>query len=109
MATKSCVTCFLKPPKPGTVQELVVGDRGLFCDTCFIYLHDLREMSLEELPLEDKLSKTMINERTKDAYLVGQSIHVSDFSNFWFRRCVCSLCTDAHTYFLLFSFDRMRF
>ena len=74
MATKNCVTCFMKPPKPGTVQELVVGDRGLFCDSCFSYLHDSREMEMEKVSLEDKLSKNMIVERTKDAYLIGHSL-----------------------------------
>jgi len=74
MATKSCVTCFMKPPKRGTVQELVVGDRGLFCDSCFSYLHDGREREMEQLPLEDKLGRTMIAERTKDAYLIGLAL-----------------------------------
>lgn len=77
MATKSCVTCFMKPPKPGSVQELILGDRGLFCDSCFSYLHDERERRLEMMPINEKLAQTMIADRSKDAFLIAHTIRES--------------------------------
>ena len=72
MSTKSCSTCFLKPPQSGTVQELVDDDRGLFCDTCFVYLHN-DEMQAKE-SVKGLISANKFYEHTKDSYLVGHSI-----------------------------------
>mmetsp|Transcript_19751 Transcript_19751/g.27140 ORF Transcript_19751/g.27140 Transcript_19751/m.27140 type:complete len:2215 (+) Transcript_19751:40-6684(+) len=41
VATKSCLTCVLHKPKPGTLQSaLDPADRGTFCDSCFIHVHE---------------------------------------------------------------------
>ena len=75
------MTCFLKPPRPGSVQELVSGDRGFFCDICFNYMHDKKEILLDQLPLQRKLAMTMMYERSKDAYLIGQRYEYPHSSN----------------------------
>lgn len=75
MATKTCVTCFMRKPKPGSVQELITEDRGLFCDTCFCFMHDEHEQALQDKPIEEKTAALLVAEQTRQAFLVGQSIH----------------------------------
>jgi hypothetical protein len=42
VAVKKCSTCMLKKPSKGTMQETMTHfQRGLFCDACFIFEHDL--------------------------------------------------------------------
>lgn len=40
MATKSCLTCSLSKPPRNSYLNYFIGDKGVYCDTCFEYAHD---------------------------------------------------------------------
>jgi hypothetical protein len=74
VATKTCLTCILQKPKPGSLQErMSETDRGTFCDTCFVYYHDTREMRNENKANKNNVDKYLF-QGSKDAYLVQQSL-----------------------------------
>lgn len=74
VATKTCLTCILQKPKPGSLQEKMSSfDRGTFCDTCFVYYHDTKEMKNENKANKNNVDKYLF-QGSKDAYLVQQSL-----------------------------------
>jgi hypothetical protein len=71
-ATKSCATCSLRKPKPRSVMELVKGDRGVQCDSCYTHLHENTIASETGLK---KNTTSSLREDTREAYLVGQALN----------------------------------
>ena len=71
-ATKSCATCSLRKPKKRSVMELIKGDRGVQCDSCYIHLHEnaiASEMGIK------KNTTCSLRDGTKEAYLVRQALN----------------------------------
>ena len=71
-ATKSCATCSLRKPKKRSVMELIKGDRGVQCDSCYIHLHEntiVSEMGSK------KNTCCSLRDGTKEAYLVRQTLN----------------------------------
>jgi hypothetical protein len=74
VATKSCLSCIMLPPKLGSIQEnMTQTERGTLCDACFSNIHDEIEKKLETEP-EKKSNERLMISKTREAYLVGQDI-----------------------------------
>jgi hypothetical protein len=63
MATKNCTSCSLRKPMLGSPEELIEGEKGLLCDTCYIHVHD--KLSLTHV------SNSGLADISKEAYLTG--------------------------------------
>ena len=76
VAAKSCLTCFIKKPARGSVEEHMTGERGLYCDNCFSYQHDQLEKDLEkdtELSQSQKMERMFV-EQSKTIKMVETGI-----------------------------------
>lgn len=76
VASKTCLSCFIKKPAVGSVEEHMTGERGLYCDNCFTYAHDQLERDLElndELSQQQKMDKLYV-EQSKTIKMVETGI-----------------------------------
>ena len=75
MATKSCVTCVVIPPKKGSLAaSLPKFNRGTYCDTCFIHEHDSFTQQLENNRHQRLAMKRMMM-GTSQAYLLKNVLY----------------------------------
>jgi hypothetical protein len=76
-ASKSCLTCFIAKPARGSVEEHMSGERGLYCDNCFIYQHDQVGKALEyrtDLTPKDRLKLLFREQHTSNITVVRQAL-----------------------------------
>lgn len=73
VASKSCLTCVLKKPDVGSLQEAMKeSERGTFCDTCFVLFHDT-DADKKKNSYNDPHNVYL--GRTKESYLAAQLIY----------------------------------
>lgn len=76
MATKSCVTCVIRPAKANTYRATIrpVHRRAYYCDTCFVHEHDAHfYRQLEQIPSKRAAYQTLV-QHSKQATLVVNTL-----------------------------------